>query len=147
MSNAKKQKKFTIYIYIYIHIYMYIYLNSGSYFKWVDLWIYKYKADSYYMYTYGLPWWLSGEEPPASAGRWGFDPCTGNIPIRRGWQPTPVFLPGNPMDRGTWWASAQVVTKRVRMAWWLNIKKMCVYVYKILADIFYQLFNKFHTKY
>ena len=24
----------------------------------------------------------------------GFDPCVGNIPWRRKWQPTPVFLPG-----------------------------------------------------
>ena len=29
-----------------------------------------------------------------------FDPWVGNIPWRRAWQPTPVFLPGNPVDRG-----------------------------------------------
>ena len=30
---------------------------------------------------------------------------------RRKWQPTPVFLPGNPMDRGTWWATVYWVTR------------------------------------
>ena len=40
--------------------------------------------------TCRLPWWLSGEE----SGRRGFDPWVGNIPWRRKWQPTPVFLPG-----------------------------------------------------
>ena len=24
---------------------------------------------------------------------------------RRKWQPTPVFLPGNPRDGGAWWAA------------------------------------------
>ena len=35
---------------------------------------------------------------PASAGDWrlGFDPWVGKIPWRRKWQPTPVFLPGEP---------------------------------------------------
>ena len=35
------------------------------------------------------------------AGRPGFDPWVGKIPWRREWQPIPVFLPENPMDRGT----------------------------------------------
>ena len=29
-----------------------------------------------------------------NAGRPGFDPWIGKIPRRKGWQPTPVFLPG-----------------------------------------------------
>ena len=29
-------------------------------------------------------------------GRYGFSPWVGNIPWRRAWQPTPVFLPGEP---------------------------------------------------
>ena len=35
---------------------------------------------------------------PASAGdmRCGFDPWVGKIPWKRKWQPTPVFLPGEP---------------------------------------------------
>ena len=30
---------------------------------------------------------------------------------RSQWQPTPVLLPGNPMDRGAWWAAVHAVTK------------------------------------
>ena len=33
------------------------------------------------------------------------------IPWRRKWQPIPVFLPGNPMDRGAWQATVHGVTK------------------------------------
>ena len=29
----------------------------------------------------------------------------------RKWQPTPVFLPGNPRDRGAWWAAVYVVAQ------------------------------------
>ena len=38
---------------------------------------------------------------PAKQEVW-FDPWVGKIPWRRKCQPTPGFLPGNPMDRGTW---------------------------------------------
>ena len=34
-----------------------------------------------------------------------FDPWVGKIPWRRKWQPTLIFLPGNPMDRGAWQTS------------------------------------------
>ena len=30
---------------------------------------------------------------------------------RRQWQPTPVLLPGNPMDEGAWWAAVHGVAK------------------------------------
>ena len=30
---------------------------------------------------------------------------------RRKWQPTPVFLPGEFMDRGAWWATVHGVAK------------------------------------
>ena len=40
--------------------------------------------------------WLSGKESACqcSCRRCGFDSWIGNIPWRRKWQPTPVFLPG-----------------------------------------------------
>ena len=41
-----------------------------------------------------LPSWLSGKESACHAGRPGFDFWVGNIPWRREWQPTPVFLTG-----------------------------------------------------
>ena len=45
---------------------------------------------------------LVGSNLLANAGdmRHGFDPWVGKIPWRRAWQPTPVSLPGEPMDRG-----------------------------------------------
>ena len=49
--------------------------------------------------------WL--KNPPAHAG---FDPWIKEIPWRRKWQPTPVFLPGNPTDRRTWRARVHVIT-------------------------------------
>ena len=38
------------------------------------------------------------KNPPANAGnmRRGFDPWVRKIPWRKKWQPTPVFLPGDP---------------------------------------------------
>ena len=42
----------------------------------------------------GLPWWLSGKEFTCQCRRRGFYPCSGKIPWRMKWQPTPVFLPG-----------------------------------------------------
>ena len=50
----------------------------------------------------GLPWWLSGEEPTCQCRRRGVDPWDRKIPWRRDWQPTPVSLLGNLMDRGDW---------------------------------------------
>ena len=40
-----------------------------------------------------------------------FDPWVGKIPWRRKWQPTPVFLPGESMDRGAWPATVRGVAK------------------------------------
>ena len=50
---------------------------------------------------------------PANAGdkRHKFDPWDRKIPWRRAWQPTPVFLLENPMDRGAWRATVHRVAK------------------------------------
>ena len=49
--------------------------------------------------------------------RYGFDPWVGKISWRRAQQPTPVFLPENPMDREAWRATVQ----RVAKSWtWLS---------------------------
>ena len=50
-------------------------------------------------YILGLPGWLRGKESTCQCSRHqthGFDPWVGKIPWRRKWQPTPVFLPGEP---------------------------------------------------
>ena len=44
-------------------------------------------------------------------GRPGFDPWVRKIPSRRKWQPTPVSLPRDSMDRGAWWATVHGVVK------------------------------------
>ena len=42
----------------------------------------------------------------------GFDPWVRKIPWRRAWQPTPVFLPGEPMDRGGWHTTVQLFGRK-----------------------------------
>ena len=43
--------------------------------------------------------------------RRGLDPWGGKIPWQRKWQPSPVVLPENRMDRGAWCATVHGVTK------------------------------------
>ena len=61
-----------------------------------------------------LPSWLSGQESACNAGDTGSIPVSGRFLWRRTWQPTPVFLPGDPMDRGAWWL------QRVKHDWATN---------------------------
>ena len=58
-----------------------------------------------------FPWWLRQWSIYLQCGRPRFDPWVRKIPWRREWLTIPVFLPGNPMDRGTWWAMVQGVIK------------------------------------
>jgi len=51
----------------------------------------------YLMKYRGFPGGASGKEPACQCKRYKrnrFDPWVRNIPWRREWQPTPVFLPG-----------------------------------------------------
>ena len=61
--------------------------------------------------TSGFPWWLCGKESACQRRRCEFDPWVGKIPWRRKWQHSPVFLPGNSLVRGAWWARVHGVTK------------------------------------
>ena len=67
----------------------------------------------------GFPGGAGGKELACQCRRQkrrGFDSWVGTIPWRRAWQPTPVFLPGNPMDRGAcglWF----IVSQSVRHNW------------------------------
>ena len=45
-------------------------------------------------YIMEFRWWFSGKEPACQYRRCVYDPWVGQIPWRRKWQPTPVFLPG-----------------------------------------------------
>ena len=60
----------------------------------------------------GLPWWLSGKESACQCRRHRFDLWVGEIPWRRKWQPTPVFLPGEiPWTEGAGRATVHGVAK------------------------------------
>ena len=61
----------------------------------------------------GLPWWVSDKESACQCRRLRFDPWVGNIPWRRKWQPTPVFMPGEFRQRSLTGCSPQGC-KRVR---------------------------------
>ena len=66
--------------------------------------------------------WLTSTSPRASqmtqhkestcqCKRHGFDPWVRKDPLEKGMAPTPVFLPGESMDRGAWWAIIHGVTE------------------------------------
>ena len=62
----------------------------------------------------GFPGGISGKDPTClcrRCKRCGFNPWVGKSPWRRALQPTPVFLPGDPMDRGAWGAIVHGVAK------------------------------------
>ena len=66
---------------------------------------------------------LSGKEPACLGKRrqsLGFDLWVGKISWRRAWQPTPVFLPGDPVDRGAWRATVPGVTIELGTPWRLS---------------------------
>ena len=68
----------------------------------------------YIYFQLGLPRWLSGKESTCQCRRHKkcrFNPRVGEIPWKRKWQPTPVFLPRSLMDRGVWRATVHRVTK------------------------------------
>ena len=68
-----------------------------------------------YIYVLGASQVVLGvKNSSANAGRLKrcrFNPWVGKIPWRRAQQSTPVFLPGESMDRGAWWATVRRVTK------------------------------------
>ena len=55
------------------------------------------------------PQWLRLWKVCLQCARPKFDPW--KILWRRKWKRTPVFLPGNPMDRGAWWSLVHGVTR------------------------------------
>ena len=62
----------------------------------------------------GFPDGASGKEPACQCRRHKrcrFDPWVRKIPWRRAWHSTPVFLPGESMDKGAWWVIVHKVTE------------------------------------
>ena len=64
-----------------------------------------------------LPWWLSGKESAYQCRRHSFDPWVRQIPCRRKWQPTPVFLPGKSHGQRTWWAIVRGILQARILEW------------------------------
>ena len=62
-------------------------------------------------HIFGLPKWLSGKNPPASAGDAGSIPGLGRPPGGRNGNPLQCSCLENSMFRGAWWARAHGVTK------------------------------------
>ena len=52
------------------------------------------------IYAFGLPWWLSGKESPASAGDASLISGSGRSPGKGNGNPLQYSCLGNPMDRG-----------------------------------------------
>ena len=67
------------------------------------------------LFFLGFPGGASGKEPICQCRRcrrFEFNPWVRKSPCRRGQQPTPVFLPGDPIDRGPWRATVHRIAKR-----------------------------------
>ena len=81
-----------------------------------------YKYTFIYIIYIRLSWCSDGKTTHMQCRRPGFNPCIRKIPWRREWLPTPVFLPGNSIERGAWWATAHGVAglPRVGHNWGIN---------------------------
>ena len=62
------------------------------------------------MYIHDFTRWLSGKE---SAFQAGLVPGWGRSPGERNGNPLQYSCLGNPMNRGTWWATVPEVTKEL----------------------------------
>ena len=77
---------------------LYVHFVLSFYHKWmlnfVRWLLTKKKKNHSYIYTWGLPSWISGQKFNCQCKRHRFNPWVGKIPWGRRWKPTPVFLPG-----------------------------------------------------
>ena len=65
----------------------------------------------------GLPGGSDSKESVCNEGDEGSIPGSGRSPEEWKWQPTPVFLPEESMDRGTWQATVHKITRsRTRLS-------------------------------
>ena len=111
-------------------------LNSNVFYS-VCLWKYFNIIYTYNIYVVVLPYLgfpdgASGKEPACQfrrCKRWWLHPWVEKIPWRREWQPTPVFLPGEPHDRGPWWAIVHGVAKSWSQLKWLSAHSLIYHGY------------------
>ena len=92
----------------------------------------------------GFPGSASGKGPACQCRRLkkhGFDPWVGEIPWRRAWQPTPVFLPGESHEHRSWWATVHRVTKN-----WTQLKQLITRSCLEYGFFFHFIFLDFNLK-
>ena len=62
---------------------------------------------------------------------------------RRKWQPTSVFLPENPRDRGAWWAAVYGVAKsQTRLKWLSSSSSKTLFTSTFIENSDYHLIEK-----
>ena len=85
-------------------------------------------------YTIWATWWLSGRESACQYRRHRFNPWVREIPWRRKWQPTPVFLPGKSHGQRSLVGYNPWGCKRIRRD--LTTKQLPLLYYKVTSIIF-----------
>ena len=89
--------------------------------EWVNPGLHEYHPQNQEMIS-APSWaslWLSGKESSCQCRRPRFDCWIRKMSWRRKWQLIPVFLPGESMDKGAWWATVQGVSKsQTRLSNW-----------------------------
>ena len=94
------------------------------------------------MSIYRLPRWLSCNEATCQYKICGFHPWVGKIPWSKKWQHTRVFLLGNPMDRGAWWATVLGIAKsHMQLSDWA-CTHMRIYKYMYVSMCFFLEYTK-----
>ena len=78
-----------------------------------------------------LPWWLSEKEFSCQCRRRWFDPWVRNIPWRRKWLPTQVFLPGKSHGQKSLVGYSPWGCKKVRYDWTtlVNLSFSCFFFF------------------
>ena len=83
---------------------------------------------------------IIGKESACQWRRCSLYPWVGKVTWRRKWQPTPVFLLGNPMDRGEWRATVHGVAKsKIKLSNWACTN--VVYQIRSVTQSYPTLFN------
>ena len=79
-------------------------------------------------YTYGLPWWLSGQESAYNAEDVGLIPGSGRLPGEGNGNTLHYSCLGNCVDRGAWWATVHGVAKsQIQLGDWTTTYKYTGY--------------------
>ena len=79
-----------------------------------------------------LPQWLSGKESACNVGDAGLILGSGRSPGEGNGNPLQYSCMGNPMDRGSWWATVHGIATELDMIQWLN--NNCCWCYWVFTE-------------